>query len=187
MPRSILERRSLLIASACLTLIPLAASQIMGSGYISVNNFKQQPVFFFVALIFPAFLMLLTIVLAIVPRVLQVNLLVFVALLITVDLIFQIIATVSPHPQGDPQSISERPYYQPDPILGYRAAPNVVARHVQTYGKRKLYDVFYKIDSMGRRITPLDDKQPRSKFLLFFGCSNTFGDGLKERQTIPYY
>ena len=49
-----------------------------------------------------------------------------------------------------------------------------------------IYDVTYFIDEYGRRITPVD-KGDRNRFILFFGCSFTYGEGVQEDQTLPYY
>ena len=50
-----------------------------------------------------------------------------------------------------------------------------------------LIDVVYEIDGSGRRITPIEDRQPRNEFLLFFGGSFTYGAGLNGNETPPFY
>jgi len=52
---------------------------------------------------------------------------------------------------------------------------------------RLIYDVECSIDQYGRRITPLAAEGKRDKFILFFGCSFTYGDGVKDDQTLPFY
>lgn len=52
---------------------------------------------------------------------------------------------------------------------------------------RKIYDVTYSIDSESRRVTPTTSNGQREKFILFFGGSFTFGEGLEDNETIPYY
>lgn len=49
-----------------------------------------------------------------------------------------------------------------------------------------VYDVTYFIDDYGRRITPVD-KRDRNRFILFFGCSFTYGEGVRDDQTLPYH
>ena len=49
-----------------------------------------------------------------------------------------------------------------------------------------IYDVTYSIDDYGRRITPVD-KGNRDRFILFFGCSFTYGEGVGDDQTLPYH
>ena len=50
-----------------------------------------------------------------------------------------------------------------------------------------IYDVVYSVDPFSRRVTPVSDPHSRDKFLLFFGCSFTYGEGLPDDQTFPYY
>jgi hypothetical protein len=45
----------------------------------------------------------------------------------------------------------------------------------------------YSIDEYSRRITPVRYQNGRHKFLLFLGCSFTYGEGVKDDQTLPYY
>jgi len=48
-----------------------------------------------------------------------------------------------------------------------------------------IYDVIYTIDEHHRRVTPVDNPQQRDKFMLFFGDSFTFGEGVPDDQTLP--
>src|SRR5262249_13810822 len=64
--------------------------------------------------------------------------------------------------------------------------PSVTARHWTREGKKVVYDVIYRTDEQGRRLTPTTHDTP-SSFLLFFGDSNTFGQGLAQSETLPYY
>ena len=50
-----------------------------------------------------------------------------------------------------------------------------------------IYEVAYSIDEFGRRITPATRVHERDKFLLFFGGSYTFGEGVHDSETLPYY
>ena len=50
-----------------------------------------------------------------------------------------------------------------------------------------LYNVTYNFNKYGRRITPTDDNTKRSKNLLFLGGSYTFGEGVEDNETFPYY
>ena len=53
-------------------------------------------------------------------------------------------------------------------------------------GNDTVYDVKYAIDEYWKRITPNYDST-KSKHALFFGCSITYGVGLHENETFPYY
>ncbi|MHA2203815.1 MAG: hypothetical protein ACW991_09010 [Candidatus Hodarchaeales archaeon] len=57
---------------------------------------------------------------------------------------------------------------------------------VKTTG-RKIYDVTYSIDHLSRRVTPYKPEMKNKNFLLFFGGSFTFGEGLEDIETIPYF
>jgi hypothetical protein len=48
-----------------------------------------------------------------------------------------------------------------------------------------IYDVAYTTDQFGRRLTPTASPEPRSRHLIFFGCSFTFGEGVQDGETIP--
>ena len=48
-----------------------------------------------------------------------------------------------------------------------------------------IYDVVYSIDSYSRRMTPVSKPELRDKYLLFFGCSYTYGEGVQDDQTMP--
>ena len=61
----------------------------------------------------------------------------------------------------------------------------VVARRTDTGAT--LYEVTYTIDEFGKRKTPVAAAQSRTKFAAFFGCSFTFGEGLDDDETLPYY
>ena len=49
-----------------------------------------------------------------------------------------------------------------------------------------LFDVDYTIDSSGLRVAPSWRKDDLTGTVLFFGCSFTFGEGLKDNETLPY-
>lgn len=50
-----------------------------------------------------------------------------------------------------------------------------------------IYDTIYSIDQFSRRITPIGSRENVKKFLLFFGGSFTFGEGLRDNETIPFF
>jgi hypothetical protein len=55
----------------------------------------------------------------------------------------------------------------------------------ETYGDQVIYDVTYTIDVNGLRVTPPATGQPRG-CVVFFGDSMTFGEGVEDKQTLPY-
>ena len=62
-----------------------------------------------------------------------------------------------------------------------------VIRNRQTKEEKPLYDITISINEHGNRITPVENRQERTQQALFFGCSFTFGEGVEDDQTVPYY
>ena len=52
---------------------------------------------------------------------------------------------------------------------------------------RYIYDVTISVDEKGRRITPVKNKDRRHKFALFFGGSFTYGEGVEDDETLPFW
>lgn len=76
----------------------------------------------------------------------------------------------------------------PDPDYGYIPRPNVFVPATKLGLDGKLiYSVNYSTDEFSRRITPLNNQPGADRFLIFFGCSFTFGEGLQDNQTLPYH
>jgi hypothetical protein len=78
-------------------------------------------------------------------------------------------------------------YYQAHPVLGWTAKPGIKTRAWKRVAGESVYDVQYSIDALGRRVTPGADAGARSTFLLFFGCSVTFGEGVDDTETLPHF
>jgi hypothetical protein len=72
-----------------------------------------------------------------------------------------------------------------DEVLGYKIAPNTRIHSVAKVGDRLIYEVDYTTDKFSRRVTPWHGSSQADKFALFFGCSFTFGQGVKDDETLP--
>ena len=70
--------------------------------------------------------------------------------------------------------------------LGHVPWADSVWHDVKINGADTVFDTYYTIDELNRRVTP-DYNEKKDKFAIFFGCSIGFGFGLKDDQTIPYY
>jgi hypothetical protein len=78
-------------------------------------------------------------------------------------------------------------FFQPDEQLGYTARPSAQVTSIKKLDDRVVYNVVYSIDEYHRRVTPVTAPQQRSKSLLFFGDSFTFGEGVNDDETLPYH
>jgi hypothetical protein len=74
-----------------------------------------------------------------------------------------------------------------DPVLGYTLPPNAQITEKMTRGATLIYQTTATTDAYHRRLTPIDHVAHRQKFLLFFGCSMTYGLGVQDTETMPFY
>jgi hypothetical protein len=81
---------------------------------------------------------------------------------------------------------SRKDYYRPSPTLGYMPVANGVFTSIKhTSEGRQVYNVQYTFKN-GVRLTPNSDENS-TKSAFFLGCSVTFGEGVSDSQTLPYY
>ncbi len=75
-----------------------------------------------------------------------------------------------------------------DPYIGFKNNPgaNVNAIKYNLINGDTVYNVWYHIDSNGARNRHLNDSND-NKYALFLGCSVTFGSGLSDNKTLPFY
>lgn len=82
--------------------------------------------------------------------------------------------------------IFEPPLHERDKLLGYKLKPQLKVRGTNKRNGEILYNVTYSTDEYGRRITPAQDSKAATRFILFFGCSLTFGEGVEDNETLPF-
>jgi hypothetical protein len=75
----------------------------------------------------------------------------------------------------------------PDPVLGYALPKDAQIADTMAVRGTLLYQGMYTTDAYGRRVTPFDHPEQRRQFLLFFGCSMTFGLWVHDDETMPFY
>ncbi len=75
---------------------------------------------------------------------------------------------------------------EPDSILGVRAKHNTSISWLVDSTKKDSNPVLINIDSLSRRITP-EPALSAEKYAMFLGCSYTYGDGVSNNETMPYY
>jgi hypothetical protein len=76
-------------------------------------------------------------------------------------------------------------FFLPDGQLGYRAAPNRETTCQRSVEGKTLFNVVYRTDGLGRRVTPATGSTKPSRHAIFFGCSLTFGEGVEDAETLP--
>lgn len=77
-------------------------------------------------------------------------------------------------------------YTRASAAMGWEPVPGLRVRSKKVRGGEVLYDVVYAFDEAGRRVVPAGPSFRAAKFLLFFGGSNTFGEGLEAEESLPY-
>ena len=74
-----------------------------------------------------------------------------------------------------------------DKDLGYKPKPDTSHTGTRTKDGKIIYSIKYSTDANSLRVTPLDTTKPRTKYAQFYGCSMTFGEGVKSNETMPYF
>lgn len=74
-----------------------------------------------------------------------------------------------------------------DKKQGRHHRPNSVIRHIQRTDTELVFDATYSFDSFGRRKNILPRKASQQRFLILFGCSFTYGNGLNDDETLNYH
>jgi len=72
------------------------------------------------------------------------------------------------------------------PILGYRPTPDNAATSARHVDGERIYRVTYTIGKDALRVAPPDLGDRVKGSLIFFGGSFTFGEGVEDRETLPY-
>lgn len=177
MSRSFSPRRVLVSLALGMAVIVAAGLSAFGLSY---RDSAPLFILFFLA---PCFIGLLSAALALFPRVVQINLLVFVCFWLSLEIVFGVLR----HGRPQVRETFDAGFFHDDPILGYAISPNCRAHWTGLHGQERYFAVTLNSDEAGRRETPVAPRGPRSKFLLFFGDSQTFGNGIEDSQTLPFY
>ncbi|MCB0429373.1 MAG: hypothetical protein H6585_04395 [Flavobacteriales bacterium] len=72
-------------------------------------------------------------------------------------------------------------------LLGYVMKPDTSVTSVLIWGNDTVWKARYATDAYGRRRVPLSADSSRTGTILMFGCSVTFGSGLNDDETLPYF
>jgi len=84
------------------------------------------------------------------------------------------------------KTIKVPPISVPDPLMGWKLKPNVKGQGEIIRGNHKI-SFCYTTDAKGRRVTPQNLDVQKTKVCLFFPCSLTFGEGVNDNETFPFF
>lgn len=172
---------------ACGLLVLAIGLAAIGPANVHLDTARAAPAKLAGLVFIPAILSATGAVFVAIPGVVRVNAVVFVAMLTVAEAGAGLVPSGEPPIRGEPESVNQPTFYVDDPLLGTAILPNNVARHVKHVGDEVEYDVTYEIDRLGRRTTPWTSATPATESVLFFGGSNTFGEGLGQTDTLPYW
>jgi hypothetical protein len=112
---------------------------------------------------------------------------ILVCLLMAVECAFRVVSKV----EGNTNNLNSHlgkfygEFHVFDARLGFVPPKNRCFRHLLMGPNGPIYDVTYTLDKCGRRVTPVAAGPGRNRFLLFFGCSFTFGEGVNDDECMP--
>jgi hypothetical protein len=75
--------------------------------------------------------------------------------------------------------------FEADDWLSQKLVPSAQEEAWCDQNGKRVYDVRYRTDEFGRRVTPQTAEAAYDSFALFAGCSNTFGQGVNDDETLP--
>lgn len=108
------------------------------------------------------------------------------AALVAVEATFERLEARKPRPEEIQGGSFTTDFFVDDPLLGYGPARGSQVTSTKQVDGVMVYDVVYTVDEEGRRVTP-PPAEPDGPVVLFFGCSNTFGEGVEDAETLPTY
>jgi Glycosyl hydrolases family 16 len=78
------------------------------------------------------------------------------------------------------------PFVRSSDTLGWDNIKNAITKTSAYHDTLLLYDVKYTLNENGQRITPEVIPNDSMRSVLFFGCSFTFGQGIRDNETMAY-
>jgi hypothetical protein len=156
-----------------------------GVSHANVSTLRETPAVIWVFFVAPCLGFLIAVSFLVFPDFIGFNLIVCLCLWALAEIVFGQLITPPPLAEGEPQSLRAASYYRYHPRLGYALEPDNQARHRKLIGGELTYDVGYVIDEHGRRQVTGQGQSTADRFILFFGGSNIFGEGLNQGETLP--
>ena len=84
------------------------------------------------------------------------------------------------------ESISGKPFIKRDPLLGYSMTPNNIVTYKEQYPTGESLEVVYTINANGLRVAGPQEMGKCKESIVFYGDSFTFGEGVNDKETLPY-
>jgi len=176
-----------LLIAAILALELAIVMWARGFSYINLDSLLEGPVRFWMLLIVPSALVVTLVAVTILPRVVVFNIAACLFVIAAAEAGLWARTARTPADQEGAEVQGAPRFYVPDAALGYVQSPSVSVHHWRSAGGVPMYDVRYRTDGYGRRATVVSDGASRASFVLFFGDSNTFGEGLSDTETLAHY
>ena len=121
-------------------------------------------------------------------KLILVNLSILIGLIAVIEISFHFYHSSNSNKDDIIEEIYSGKLFDEDPNgVGYRSIPNHKVQVTKKTPREKIYDVTYNFDEFGRRKVPQKNMGQRKKYAVFLGDSNTFGEGLEDNQTLPYF
>jgi hypothetical protein len=121
-------------------------------------------------------------------RVMWINVIAFIVLVVLLEGVLRVAEYVTRRPALEQSygTDSQPSYFVPDVALGYRGPSRGGSyRVVSELGRDTTYDVTYTLLPGGWRSVSQHVPDSASRFVAFFGCSFTFGEGVPDSTTLP--
>lgn len=125
------------------------------------------------------------------PATVRINVIVFIGLMIILEGIAAMLLPNSPQDQvtgrntGNVENRSTLHYK--DSNMGHKLVANNRVSVRRVMNDKLIYEYTATTDSFGRRITPIPERKQQNGFVAFFGASFTFGLGVDDDKTLPYF
>lgn len=128
---------------------------------------------------------------AFLPAMARINVIVFIALVIVLEGIAAMLLANPPQEQvvdTNSENAEERNILHiRNENMGHKLVENNRVLERRTADDKLIYEYTATIDSFGRRVTPLPTHKKQDGFVAFFGASFTFGLGVDDDETLPYF
>jgi hypothetical protein len=129
---------------------------------------------------------------ALLPGVIRVNLLLLITLVVLLELVFAMLGSDRPtesyvtlNPDGTVAKHAVITTKDQNLAFKLAAESRIKSRHM--HDDETVFEMSVTTDSLGRRTIPIAAQEHADDFVAFFGGSFTFGEGVNDNETLPYF